>query len=158
MSAAVFFFPAERRGQRRLQTLVKGTAKSKDAALAAYELLQNEMKAVAEEDPELHTCILQRVPTTRSEIAPANTVDPQRNPEGHQKLMSSWTLCKEDAQKLYAQLVELEATPLDVLRANSATNEPAASETPDNAEPMAEDTEAYLSRDEDAADDVDGKN
>ena len=139
--------------QRELQTRITSIAKSKDAALAAYELLQKEMETVAEEDSDLHACIVHYITHgtfessqqqdakdglrhSRSMRALSNAVDAQRTHDS-----DNLKACDTKARTLFAKVGELEATPLDVLSKNNP--DPATKES--TAE---EEEEAYVSDDD----------
>ena len=142
--------------QSRLLTLVTDIAESKAAALAAYDLLQNEMKAVAEEDLDLHTCILHYTnhgtfdpseqentkgehAQTSNTSASSASIDAQRS-TGADKLKAS----DSQAQVMFEKIAVLEATPLDVLSKSTPNVESAASPSTTTAESAAEDAEEYV--------------
>lgn len=142
--------------QSRLLTLVTNTAKSKAAALAAYDLLQNEMNVVAEEDLDLHTCILhyknhgtfdpsEQENTTGEHTQTSNisalsaSIDAQRSTEADKLKVSD-----SQAQVMFEKIVALEATPLDVLSKSTQNIESAASPSTTTAKSAAEDAEEYV--------------
>ena len=142
--------------QRRLLTLVTDIAKNKAAALAAYDLLQNEMKAVAEEDLDLHTCLLHYInhgtfnsseqentepehTRTSNTSALSASIDVQRS-GGDDKLEA----LDSRAQAMFAKVAALEAIPLDVLSKSTTNVEPAVAPSTTTTESAAEDTEGVV--------------